>query len=190
MVVNNPHFRMASEITRWGCVPTVRHRSIADHMYFVYHYAMEVCNWANVSDSCRARVCDLAMTHDLPEIETGDMPGPAKRQYVDRERLEAFETATLQKLGFGPLIVTAIQKTILKIADNMDAAWEVAWEMSLGNRLIANQLKHELDRTQDYVMMLEQAMPGPDYRAKFLEFRTAVIEFSNNPNIEWFNDPK
>jgi len=72
----------ASHISRWGIVLTAKPQSIAEHMYRVWVLVHE---WGIAIDLPMAEQFiseRWAVTHDLPEIRTGDMPTPHKTPEV------------------------------------------------------------------------------------------------------------
>lgn len=189
--MTSPLLRMMTEVERWGVVPMTRRRTIADHTYFVLIYAMEVCNWFHFPDKFRAQVFDHTLFHDTPEVRTGDMPGPAKRNYVAPHHLEAFERMTLADMGIHQLAgpPDAI-KWVIKVADNIDAAWEIAWEMAKGNRLVANLLQSELDRAERFLFKLveENWQHQASVRDHWMVVKATILKFANEPNVDWYND--
>jgi 5'-deoxynucleotidase YfbR-like HD superfamily hydrolase len=71
-------FLRASHISRWGIVQTAVRQNIAEHMYRVW---LLVRDWGVIVDlnaEQQALAERLALTHDLPEIRTGDAPTPHK----------------------------------------------------------------------------------------------------------------
>ena len=75
----------AGTVTRWHSVNCHRYPSIAEHSCLVALYAREIA--ARVCPDLTAEdqvlLYELALTHDLSEIVTGDMPSPIKRALRD-----------------------------------------------------------------------------------------------------------
>ena len=71
----------AGTVTRWHSVNCHRYPSIAEHSALVALYAREIAARVHPELSAEQQVLlyELALTHDLSEIVTGDMPSPIKR---------------------------------------------------------------------------------------------------------------
>lgn len=71
----------AGTVTRWHSVNCHRYPSIAEHSCLVALYAREIAARVcpNISAEDQVLLYELALTHDLSEIVTGDMPSPIKR---------------------------------------------------------------------------------------------------------------
>ena len=71
----------AGTVTRWHSVNCHRYPSIAEHSALVALYAREIAARVHPDLSAEQQVTlyELALTHDLSEIVTGDMPSPIKR---------------------------------------------------------------------------------------------------------------
>lgn len=187
-VINNPKIRVLETVRRWGIVPLLHRRSIAEHMYFVSLYAMEICDLIAAPPGLRLMVLQKAIKHDIPEVETGDISGPVKRHVVDPEKLEDYERMVLSQFVIEQTNTAALEKSILKAADYIDATWEIAWDMALGNRLVDNLLETELDRARHWMRQVA-LLSGKDLDAFWLEFAEKVRHFRHGPNIQWATDP-
>lgn len=137
--------RDASFVKRWSIVRTLRDQSIAEHQYFVAMYANDIASAIDLPMMMHVSLLQQCLWHDLEdEIFTGDIPGPAKRALQpDRESFKGKCREWTQKV-FGVIghrngsghrdseqnVITAI----LKAADELDAACEMATEAQLGNR--------------------------------------------------------
>lgn len=75
-------FLKASYITRWGIVNCTRSQSIAEHMYRVWQLVRAWGPLANLTSAEQACAEELALTHDLAEIRTGDCPTPFKNPII------------------------------------------------------------------------------------------------------------
>lgn len=71
----------AGTVTRWHSVNCHRYPSIAEHSALVALYAREIAARVHPAITAEQQVLlyELALTHDLSEIVTGDMPSPIKR---------------------------------------------------------------------------------------------------------------
>lgn len=144
--------RDASFLKRWSIVRTVRDQSVAEHSFFVATYANDICVALGLSDKIKLLALQYALWHDFrDEIFTGDLPGPSKRAIVtDRatwdRQLDEWSRKVFERLDQRMGVFTdpgaKIAKLVVKLADWVDAAYEMATEAQLGNtncRVIAVQ---------------------------------------------------
>lgn len=144
--------RDASFLKRWSIVRTIRDQTVAEHSFFVATYANDICVILGLSDKIKLLTLQYALWHDFrDEIFTGDLPGPSKRALVtDRDtwdqQLDTWSRKVFERLddrmGCASDPGAKIAKLVVKLADWIDAAYEMATETQLGNmncRLIATQ---------------------------------------------------
>ena len=102
-------------VPRWSTVRHYRGQSVAEHSYNVAIIANEICERLELSspDVRRHNIILHALTHDLDECVTGDIPGIAKQHY---------------KFQHEPMIdaskfvgVTLAETRIVKMADVIEA---------------------------------------------------------------------
>lgn len=139
--------RDASFVKRWSIVRTIRDQSVAEHSYFVTMYANDICVYLGLSPTITLAALQYSLWHDTrDEIFTGDFPGPNKRAMLSapgaREAWDAklkswsnivFERLSERSGGMLPPEDAATVKLVVKLADWMDAAMEMATEAQLGN---------------------------------------------------------
>jgi 5'-deoxynucleotidase len=72
----------SATVTRWHSVNCLRYPSIAEHSYLVTMYAREILKRINPNATAEEKLLLLEYScfHDLPEVLTGDMATPVKRQ--------------------------------------------------------------------------------------------------------------
>ncbi len=108
----------ASDIKRWHLVRTARAQNLAEHSFNVAVIAMELANRWNSKGGLRPVNTELAMaraiTHDLDEIFTGDMPPTTKKEM----RKRGFDMKELGRL-FPPC--SPREEEIVKAADFIEA---------------------------------------------------------------------
>jgi 5'-deoxynucleotidase YfbR-like HD superfamily hydrolase len=75
-----------------------------------------------------------ALTHDLAEHVTGDIPSPAKREYGIGDQVNELEQRLLNSVGLGVPMLYHHEARILKLADILQGMLFCARELSLGNR--------------------------------------------------------
>ena len=130
-----PALRLCSEVSRFGMARVLRRQSIAEHMFYVAHYAMDVAQIIQWHGN-RAELLAYAIHHDLDEVITTDIPGPVKRSFGP---LNMDYTERLEKKWFGvssnEYAIDPEIKAIVKVADRIEEIMYGAVETSLGNRV-------------------------------------------------------
>lgn len=77
----------AGEVVRYHTTPRVRSQNVAAHSWGVAVIAMALTQNVNDADKIKRLLFD-ALTHDVAELFTGDIPTPAKRKCADIYKLE------------------------------------------------------------------------------------------------------
>lgn len=146
----SPELRTASVVPRWSIVWTQTRDVLSNHSFFVTLYAEQIARLIRW-DGDRARLMVMAITHDLDELVTGDIVGPAKREIIDTDKAQAYiDKNMLQRLPYVvqqdadfrslDLRMYAEAKKIVKAADRMDALLYLVVERRLGNTVIAPRI--------------------------------------------------
>ena len=107
-------------VKRWGIVSMTRTQSVAEHSYNVAMMALNIYNNSRRLEVSIERVLMLALTHDLPEIHTGDMPMPLKTDDI-KQAVKEYENANYPKLSAFKQQSKEIERLVVKIADIMEA---------------------------------------------------------------------
>lgn len=165
--------REASTVTRWGIVRTLRQQSIADHQYYVAMYANDIASWLGLSTELHLSLLQQSLWHDLKdEIFTNDITGPAKRKLMpDKEKTAAicqgwfFKIFGVAHHRTGHVLDSKDQTTvhlILKIADELDAACEMATEFQFGNQNAKPRILPPLVRASKQATLLCQYIGRPE----------------------------
>ena len=68
----------AATVKRWHIVNVTRQQSVAEHQFSVSALAGEMAKRLNWPDEDIRKTICVAMTHDQPELISGDMPTPTK----------------------------------------------------------------------------------------------------------------
>lgn len=181
MSMFQPMLRLCSRVKRWGVNHVIHEQSIADHMFYVAHYAMDIAMFIGRQDLIPA-VAVHALWHDVDEIITGDINGPAKRQFMS-----VYEVGLQAELHsiFGPRWGVSnvspsdqpLIKAICKTADYIDQIMFCSMEISKGNRTHGKPLKEHSFKT--FNEWLSQIPVSEQLRlkiAKTVEDRAAAIE--------------
>ena len=127
--VNTYELLRASHTKRWTIVSTARVQTVAEHSFNVAMVAeklAEAIGWDIVINSDNfLKLQTWALMHDIPEVFTGDLPTPFKRELKRRGAdIEAVEDDLAP--GYGDLADAADGTEygmIVKLADMMEAIW-------------------------------------------------------------------
>lgn len=133
--------RDLAHVHRWGILRRIRQQSVAEHSFFVAIYAIEIAEFIEWQGD-HYTLIRAALSHDMPEVRTGDLPGPTKRAVLDAERLDSFESRTMQDLfpthqNF--FRTNGEAGNILAVADILDATLFLADEKNMGNRSVGSR---------------------------------------------------
>lgn len=133
----NPRLRLASRVKRWAVNHVIDEQSIAEHSFFVAHYAYSIVCKLGREDL--GPLCVLrAIWHDVDETITGDAPGPIKRKFynVDKQALsdEHYKIYGVES-DFPPLppIDKSLVEAAVKCGDYIDEMMYASVEVSKGN---------------------------------------------------------
>lgn len=147
---------------------TLTRDTVATHSYFVAMYAREIAvliNW----NGDYADLLFRALTHDLDEIVTGDICGPAKHEIIDDKRAASYiDTKMRERIPFimadldlakevAPLSETTEAYQIIKAADKLDALVFLVVEKRLGNTVAASHIP----RSRAIFEAAWRALPAP-----------------------------
>lgn len=103
-----------SHIPRWVIVPLIRSQSVAEHSFNVAMIASEIMQRAPQVEVRPLNVLWHALTHDIDECVTGDLPSTAKRL------LKPDYTSGLV-LDKPDIKVTLVEHNLVKLADIIEA---------------------------------------------------------------------
>ena len=107
-------------IKRWGIISMTRTQSVAEHSYNVAMMALNIYNNSRCLDASVERILMLALTHDLPEIHTGDIPMSLKTDEI-KQAVKEYENAAYPQLSAYKYHCMEIELLVVKIADIMEA---------------------------------------------------------------------
>ena len=107
-------------IKRWGIISMTRTQSVAEHSYNVAMMALNIYNNSRRIDVSVERILTLALTHDLPEIHTGDIPMPLKTDEI-KQAVKEYENATYPQLSAYKYHCMEVELLVVKVADIMEA---------------------------------------------------------------------
>lgn len=129
-----------AEVMRYHTLTTIVKETVGHHSHMV---AM-ICYI--LDPNCSRDLLLAALTHDLAEQATGDIPSIAKRAYGVSEQVSSLEDTIMTAAGLAFPDLSDYEKRILKLADVAQGALYCAREISLGNR----RMRTVFDRYMSY----------------------------------------
>lgn len=138
--------RDMAHVNRWGILRRNRNQNICEHMYYVAIYSVQIADTLGL-DLDRASLMKLALTHDVDELWTGDIPAPAKHEVVNIGAMNKLTNSASNRVfgnPYGPLgspfdtenIGMRNTVKVIKIADLMDAVLYLCDEYNSGNKSV------------------------------------------------------
>lgn len=121
----------AHDVSRFHTVATIGRNTVAAHSWGVAW----LCYLLS-TESPGVMLLMAALSHDLAEQVTGDIPAPAKRMYGIRDTITNWEHCILadNHAAVFHSTLTEEERNVLKLADNMDGMLCCIHERRLGNR--------------------------------------------------------
>ena len=121
--------RQAGQVRRFHTVSTIGHQTVAEHSFNLCLILLDLFD-GNVS----ANLLKAAMYHDLPEVETGDIPATLKwRSKEISEALKNFERS-FEKIYGLEVELTEDEQRALKWADMYELVLYCLDQLEMGNR--------------------------------------------------------
>ena len=123
----------AGHVTRWHTVNTAREQSVAEHAWLVTIIGMHLARHLPPKDECifddvgeEYRFMSALMTHDMPEVKTGDIPTPAKHMIQVMagisDLFEKVDYLLMPAIPFSGGTLPPALGAILGLADQIEAA--------------------------------------------------------------------
>lgn len=147
-------------VKRWSIVRTLRDQTVAEHSYLVSMYVNDLCIYLGVPPHLHLAALQYALWHDTrDELMTGDLPGPAKRgllgvlgphaKTIWDEKLaewsnDVFDNLEARSGGKHEPNEALLVRLIVKLADWIDAAAEMATEAQMGNRNAQRHMESQM----------------------------------------------
>jgi 5'-deoxynucleotidase len=111
-----------SVIRRWAIIDMARDQSVAEHSYNVAMICLAILNGPLcgyfIGDD-RFEVVMWALCHDLPEIDSGDIPTPMKSWL--KSDIEEMETVKYRDWTHEKSSIPELMRCLVKVADSIDA---------------------------------------------------------------------
>jgi len=135
----------AGAVRRYHAKRVLVDQTIADHSWGVCVVLM----WLYFPDLPPAKLFQMAVLHDVPEVITGDVPAPAKWRSLDlRTALAALELEVADELG----IPGGYDDPTLAFADNAELVMHSLCEMKMGNHRFLQTAARGLSRMRAILM--------------------------------------
>jgi len=116
-----------SEVTRYHTIHTLQKETVGHHSHGVAMMCVLLSTGV-----LSAGLLMAALTHDLAEHQTGDIPSPAKREYGIGDQVSELEEKLLRSMNLDVLL-SKTDARILKLADIAQGALFCIREIELGN---------------------------------------------------------
>ena len=120
-------------VTRFHTMRTLHKQTVAEHSWGV----AAVLLWLHAPALPRAELLRAAMLHDMPEMDTGDIPAPAKWEHAElNAALDLAERAFHESHGTAAVLgaLTEEEQELLKFADMAELVLYALSEATMGNR--------------------------------------------------------
>jgi len=136
-------FQLGSEVVRYHTVATLVKETVGHHS----HGVAMMCLLLEPTASHRLLIS--ALTHDLAEHVTGDIPSPAKRLYCIGDQVSHLEHELIVGAGLPNIFLNEEERRVLKLADIAQGALFCSREISLGNRNMVKVLDRYLSYAEE-----------------------------------------
>ena len=113
---------------RFHTVPMIQQETVG------HHSALVAGMLHLIFPECSKAVLVHATFHDIAECETGDIPSPSKRLFVDRARMDDAEDTVMGNSGLFLPELKPEERKQLKVADILAGMATCLYERQLGNR--------------------------------------------------------
>lgn len=153
--------RLLSFVPRWSIIRQIRGQSVAEHSYYVALYVEQICRILDCDMRFTLDCLQAALWHDMEECFTGDIPGPSKRQMVDKRQVDRFvENSIIERFASSTEVWRMHShpsvKAVLKVADLLDEVCYLSTEIQMGNHTLKVVRRNSYNR----LMMAVDAIPS------------------------------
>jgi putative hydrolase of HD superfamily len=177
-------------------IPSSQVESVADHSLGValLAWACAVERQAQGAALDPARVALLALLHDLPEAETGDVPpydpvvlsartdAEQRREFLDRRHLRDEETASSKRANEDAAMRRLLDALPPTVRSDLDSLWD---ELQLGASAEAQFVK-QVDRLETFLQSRAYLNQMP--ATPMDSFRREVLETIDDPLLAAIRD--
>lgn len=176
-------------IRRWSIMRLQHQQNVAEHSFYVALYAFDIASaLLDPRDPEVGHITWLALWHDVEEVWTGDIPGPAKRLFATDWEAR-IDVHFLSCFGFPrPKPANESQRLILKVAGLIDECMFLAGEMQTGNQAVRHVYERTARRLQTALGVLLDSKNGLHIRMRDEIWNAIEAERSEGSGILHDND--
>lgn len=162
----------AGDVQRLHTVRTLHPHSVAEHVYGSMAIAVELCKLNQVPSV--GLILQVLLYHDAPEVYTGDVPAPVKRESRELAHgLEMMEDRFYADTQIDMPSLNAKEYDIVKASDTLDLMFKCVREAQLGNKdqhievVMSNVLRYIRDQAYlEGVLSISDRLEKEWYRVR------------------------
>lgn len=159
------------QVRRFHTWPLIKDNNLAEHQFGVAWWLIIMYEFKPSAD-----LLLTALSHDLSEYDTGDLPAQVKLAPAMNEAMEELERRSMDTAGVPRPVLTAQERNALMFADKLDGIACMIRERRLGSRVT----QVVVDRTEIYLTkMLKETWTTET------TVRTNAMKLLNNLTAEW-----
>lgn len=186
----------AESVERWQTKRAHRRGSIGGHMHRVAIYAYQIAKLLEWPGSYTALLLHC-LFHDMPEVVTGDIPGPVKRAAMDCDALDEYEynqmadrfTGREWRMNHLPISEQSPIIAIRKLADALDEIFWLGHENRMGNRTLEPMYGQIAGRVWSRVEYLCKMLDSPQHlRSNLTREISAAVERHYKEDVVFARD--
>jgi len=188
-LIQNSHF-----VQRWNGVNILNfRRSVSQHHVEVAGWCIEFQKFLNknnlpLPDNEYVKILEYSLTHDLPEVITGDVKYVVKKAYPNlKESLNLIEEEIFKELGMCP---TDLTKFIVKIGDILAVEKEIYEELQLiktgTKKNCSIDGTFNIQNVSDIITdVFNAAQKNPNIPDNFIKLAKDFINLHKSSNVEF-----
>ena len=130
------YYRTLGGVPRWSIVRLTQPQNVLEHTALVAMYAHDIAKILGYEGDM-GELLRQCLHHDLPEVETGDLPSPIKSRISNKATIAKYEDEILsRRFDISDESVDANMHEILKVADILEGVLKLSEELAVGNRAV------------------------------------------------------
>ena len=135
-----PNVRNLAWVPRWVIMKRNRTQSVAEHSFFVALYSIDVAKIVELGVEFYPNLLQYALTHDMEEMITGDLPAPYKHALPSTAAPWIVRTWEALEAPIS-LVDNDVVRQIVKTADLIDSFLYLEEEVQMGNMIAADHIE-------------------------------------------------
>lgn len=165
--------RTLGQVPRWAIVRLNREQSVLEHTALVTMYVADIAHILGYKGDFGALLLE-ALRHDFPEVCTGDLPSPVKKEISTPAQMDAYEQRVLvTRYGIDEGCPDSEMHQIVKLADILEATLKLTEELASGNRSVERLLKGMTE-------ILFSAIDGYSDHPRYGQLRASIVNALEN----------